>query len=380
MVKFVVKVVGFMVVLAFLIGSLENCEGPLARCSSDLLDPTEGFGCTGKNGGNDKEGYITDDDISNADPMAFYAYVNIRLSQINQNYVSYNSTNIRLSQEINPVFVKVDNYNQTITQQTNYISNSNINQQTLLQWTDDNRNSINLLNNDYTNLVNKTDELKKAIEALRSNVKDLKQAMEANKKHFTKYLQALRNEKVDKSIIETKTDEYKTFQKELNERLEKLTERIQALTKELNANTENLKQLKKAVGKCIDKLIELNKKLDKLIQQGGETLPPMDTDYFYIIDTEEGLIDKGIINSDGADDLNVRSNPDKIYFAILTDKDKSLTLGREKDKFEVLSDMPADSYEFRVINQKDVLVIKDIKRFWSKTKYLVIVKKKTLTK
>ncbi len=47
-------------------------------------------------------------------------------------------------------------------------------------------------------------------------------------------------------------------------------------------------------------------------------------------------------------------------------------LGEEDMEFDVLSEMPADSYEYRVVNRVKVLIIKDVDRFWSQTAFLII--------
>ncbi len=127
--------------------------------------------------------------------------------------------------------------------------------------------------------------------------------------------------------------------------------------------------------KCTKKIDSLNKKLDSLIEQSGKTQEIEDVNYYYIIETKDNLKSKGIVSSSVfSSDLTVASNPDKNHFAILTDKNKTITLERERESFELLTDMTANSNEFRTINNKKILIITDIKSFWSKTKYLVIIK------
>ncbi len=142
MVKLVVRIVAFFVIFAFILSWLKSCEGsPLDRWLSKLLDPTEDSGRLSDN--------ITDEDIRNADPTEFNIYVNIEISKLNQKYISCNSTNINISQEINPIYIQIDQCNQTINNQTNYINDSNINQVSLIEWAENNRTSISLLNDKY---------------------------------------------------------------------------------------------------------------------------------------------------------------------------------------------------------------------------------------
>ncbi len=376
MVKLVVRIVAFFLIFGLILSWLKSCEGsPLDRWLSKLLDPTEDSGRFSDN--------ITNEDIRNADPTEFNIYVNIAISKLNEQYISCNSTNINISQEINPIYVQIDQYNQTINNQTNYIKNSNINQVSLIEWAENNRTSISLLNDKYNNLNNKIDGLNSELKDLNSKIKSLRNDIESNRKHFSDYIRKLEDKykkqgiEISKitEIIKSETEKYNKLQNELKELIEKLTSKVKSLTQELNATKAKLEDLDKSIKKCIKKLEELNKKIDELIKKSGRDPINDDTNYYYIIDTEEKLKAKGIVFSDGlSDELHVVSEPDKSYFALLTDKNKTIKLGKEKDSFEVLSDMPAHSYEFRSINNMKVLTITDLKGFWSKTKYLVIMK------
>lgn len=361
MVKFVVRIVAFMVILSFLIGSLKNCTGSYF---DKFLDDIFSFSSNTK----DKDD-VSCDDIKNADPTQLNIYANIMLSNINQQYVTYNTTNIDVSQTITSVDTRIENYNQTITNQTNYISRTNINQNTLINWVTDNREFISQLEKQYTNLTGKNNSLQSEIKKLKQEIKSLKKSVDDNRKHFESYIK-----KYNQDVIENERIKYDALINELKTRIDELSAKVSALSDELKSNTKKIEQLKKSVDKCIKKIDSLNKKLDSLIEQSGTALE--DVNYYYIIDTKDNLKSKGIVSSSVfSSDLTVASNPDKDHFAILTNKNKTITLGREKDSFELLSDMPVDSYEFRTINNKKVLIITDIKSFWSKTKYLIIIKK-----
>lgn len=362
MVKFVVRIVAFFVIFAFILGSLKNCEG---SSFEKFVDDIFSFSDNAK----DKDD-VSYDDIKNADPTQLNIYANIMLSNINQQYVTYNTTNIDVSQTIISVDTQIENYNQTITNQTNYISRTNINQNTLINWTTDNREFISRIEKQFAELTDKNNSLQSVINDLKQEIKSLKKSVENNKNHFESYIK-----KYNQDVIESEKIKYDALINELKARIEALSDKISALSNELKSNTTKIKQLQQSMNKCIKKIDSLNNKLDSLIEQSGKTQEIEDLNYYYIIDTKDNLKSKGVVSSSVfSSDLTVVPNPDKDHFAILTDKNKTITLGREKDSFELLSDMPANSYEFRTINNKKVLIITDIKSFWSKTKYLIIIK------
>ncbi|WP_289199104.1 hypothetical protein [Bacteroides acidifaciens] len=365
MVKLVVRIVAFFLIFGIILCLLDNCKGSSFEkfvddifSFSDNTKDTEDVSCN---------------DIENADPAQLNIYVNIMLSNINQQYVTYNTTNIDISQTITSINTQIDNYYQSITNQTNYINRSNINQNTLINWATDNREFISKLEKQYQNLREKIDILPSEIKKLQKEIRSLEQSLRRNKKHFERYV-----EKYNRDVIEKENIKYEALIKELNERIEGLSSKIEILSKELGPNTRELDALNKTIKKCINKIKELNIKIDALIENSGNAQETEDADYYYIIDTEDNLKSKGIVSSTGLlGELSITSNPDKNYFAILTNKNKTIKLGREKDRFKLLSDMPSNSYEFRIINNKKVLIITDINNFWSKTKYLIIVKSTT---
>lgn len=365
MVKLVVRIVAFFLIFGIILCLLDNCKG---SSFEKFVDDIFSFSDNTK----DKED-VSCNDIENADPAQLNIYVNIMLSNINQQYVTYNTTNIDISQTIASINTQIDNYYQSITNQTNYINRTNINQNTLINWATDNREFIAKLEKQYQSLRENNDNLLSEIKKLQQEIRSLKESIRRNKEHFKRYV-----EKYNRDVIEKENIKYAALITELNERIEELSSKIEFLSKELNSNTRNLNELNKTIEECINKIKELNKKIDTLIEKSGNAQETEDVNYYYIIDTEDNLKSKGIVSSNGLlGELSVASNPDKDYFAILTDKNKTIRLGREKDRFELLSDMPSNSYEFRIINNSNILIITDINNFWSKTKYLIIMKSTT---
>lgn len=370
MVKLVVKICAFFIILGVLISLMDNCQG---NSFDKLLDDM--FFSSSKETKDSDD--VTFDDVEDADPDQFNIYANIILSQISNQYVSCNTTNISISQEIIPINNQIVNINQSISNQNNYISKSSINQNTLINWTTDNRTNISQLNSQYQRLNENIETLKSDIEKLKREFKSLKKAIEKNETHFEKYIREL-SIKYKKEVLEAETAKYEAIKREIVKRLNRLSDKISSLEKEIESNSEKLKELDISIKKIIRQLTEINKKLDELIEKSGnieQATVDNDVNYYFIIDTEEVLKSKGIISSTGLfGSLTINPNLDKDNFGILTKQNKTIPLGGKEDKFDIISEMPDDSYEFRIINDVKVLIIKDVNKFWSISEYLVIIK------
>lgn len=365
MVKLIVKICAFFIIFGMILCWMKSCEGDyIDKFLDDYFSSKE-----------DKdEDEITYDDIKNADPDQFNHYSNVMISKINQQYISYNSTNISISQDISSTNTLIEQCNQSITSQTAYINKTNINQPILINWVSDNRNNISQLEKLPDELSTKIDKLRGDIHSLTHEIRSLEDAVNENQHHFEKYII-----KYNKNVIDEETVKYNAIQEDLKERIANLSNKISSLKAELKSNRE-VRNLNRSVKRCIRRLEEINEKLDKLIEQSGasNTVASEEDDktYYFIIDTKAKLKDKGIITSGGLfDGVHVVNNPNKDEFGILTDKNKTISLGDEEDSFELLSNHPEGSFEYRTINTIKVIIIKDVKAFWSKTQYLVILKK-----
>ena len=356
--KIVYRIVSFMVLLALTIALFDECTGYVKRTAEDfmnsLYNPLKS--CSSDND-------VSNTDIDKADPIEFKYYITAQIVK-QQNEIKNISTSIaNISQEITPVSVLVNNCNQTIENQSKYISQTNINQTTLLQWVQENNSNMNRLESQYSYLASRIDNIKSEIKELKNQLASLKKAV--SRKHY---------EKENSKIMDA--SDFAKMKKDLESEINELSGKIDALTKELRRNTSSMSKLKASVDDCIAKIEKLNKELDKAIGNGGGTTPPLaeDKTYYFIIGTEDDLKSKEVISSGGLfGGLKVNPNPNKDLFGLLTDKNKSILLGSGESKFEVLSDMPSDSYEIRTINRTALIAIKDLEEFWSKTEFLIIL-------
>lgn len=348
--KLFYKILSFVIVIVLVIAVFDECVGYVKGTAHDIL---ENLLSPLKSCSADDD---ATEDLDKADPVTFKYLViaQMKKQEIEINNISISNTNIK--QEISPVNVLVNNSNQTITHQNKYINQTNINQTTLIQWVEQNNSNISQLETQYNYLVSRIDNLKSEIDGLKKQINSLKEAI--IRKHYDK----------DNSMIMDK-DNFEKMKSELQKDIQKLLDKFGALNGELKNNQSLILELKQTIDKCIHNIEEINKKMDELISKKAKT-------YYFIIDTEEELVSKNIISKGNLfNGLKVSANPNKDYFILLTENSKSIPLGSQDDKFEIMSDMPANSYEIRIVNKIKVLVIKDVKSFWSKTVFLIVLKK-----
>lgn len=362
--KIVYKVVSFMVIFALALALLDDCVGCVKSATdsflNSLFNPLKS--CS-------NEDNVTGKDLYDADPIEFKYYVTAQIVKHENVIKNISVSNTNIKQEISPVNVLVNKYNQTVTNQNKYIKQTYINQTTLLEWVEENNTNIDYLKTKSKNLATQLDNIQSEIDGLKKQVKSLENAI--RNKHFDK----------DHSKILGRED-FNEMKIGLENDIKELSNKISALTKELNSNKSLIKDLNQSIEDCVHNIEEINKKLDKLIIKGGQdtTQSPAPTEektYYYIIDTEDELKTMGIVSKDGIlggifGGLKVTPDPNKDLFALLTKSDRSILLGSEDYKFEVLSDMPDDSYQYRTINKITVLIITDVEKFWSQTEFLVI--------
>lgn len=122
----------------------------------------------------------------------------------------------------------------------------------------------------------------------------------------------------------------------------------------------------------VKELTLLQNRINILIQKIENILKKEDTDCYYVIGTEEELLQHNIIEKNIFGKLIVKSKGFDKSFYIQRKIGEMKEVHSYAHKAKVLSDMPSDSYQLREINSFQVIVITDSERFWSKTKYLVI--------
>ncbi len=123
----------------------------------------------------------------------------------------------------------------------------------------------------------------------------------------------------------------------------------------------------------IKKLKKEINRLQGIVSADNEQTATEDTTYYYYVATKDVLLSNEVVSSGGLfGGLKVNPEPDKDLFTTISKSEKSVFIGKAEAEYDVLSDMPADSYDYRNVNKKKILIIKDVDRFWSNTQYLII--------
>lgn len=356
--KIVYKIVGFMVVLGFIITMLEKCQDSLADRLLDIfLNPLTSC---------DRQKYIDEIEKDKAkNPAEFIGICITQIGIYNNDITNINSTNINIQQDFKSVNTIVNNYNQKISNHYSLI-NKITDETTIINWIEQHNTYKNDLDNRYN-------ELKARIDALKKDQKELEDKIKSLEIEISSYAYQ------ETDLISR--DQFRKKIEELKNNILELENKTNSLTKEIKTSTIKLKDIKRSIDKCIDEIKKINEKLEKKLGRdskglgGNEGTGPEEKTYYYIIGSEDELKEKEIVSSGGLfGGLKVNPNPNKDLFVFLSEKDKSILLGSEESEFDVISDIPADSYDIRVVNKAKILVIKDLKTFWSKTEFLVIIK------
>ncbi len=368
------RLVMFAVIIALLTTLPTNCSSctSLDNFLNDLMNPSESV--KGKE-------YISNKEIQNAWPDEFGKLITIKLTEYNIQFTEIDKTNNVIQQELTPIDLLIEEYKNEVHKQKNYCKNAKIEQATLLKWISENNSKIEYIKKKYEELSNKNNQIKKEIDKLISNLKSLKDAI-GNNRYKKRADSSDQDEEVFFGNFITK-EEYESIKKERKEQIEKLLrEKIDPLVMEIKANTKTISNLNNRIDECVRQIERMNKELERIIiikeDDDKTTDKEKDEDkvYYYIIGDEEELKSKGVVTSNNLyAGTKVNTKLDKNLFALLTQSDRSILLGGENDIFDIVSDNPEDSYEIKNINKTKVLVIKDVKRFWSNTEFLVIKKR-----
>ncbi|MBR1769436.1 MAG: hypothetical protein IJ748_03165, partial [Bacteroidales bacterium] len=193
---------------------------------------------------------------------------------------------------------------------------------------------------------------------------------------------------------------------DINEILNQNKQKINSLTKELQKSQANNKQLTDFIAKLQQRITEqeeeiqllttelqkkniiinsLNRNLDELSRQSrekDETIMKVEDEkntVYYIIGDKKDLIAKGIINSKGGflgigKKTSVSSDSElSKYTQVDSRRLKNIALSGKK--VQILTSHPSSSYAFDSNENPTQLIITDANKFWSRSKFLVIMTK-----
>ena len=213
-------------------------------------------------------------------------------------------------------------------------------------------------------------------------------------------VEAIRNSSAE--LNQTNRSRIQSQIQDINEILSQNKQKINSLTKELQKSKSNNKELTAFIEKLQQRILEqeeeiqllttelqkkniiinsLNKNLDELSRQNKDDhivkVEDERNTVYYIVGTKKELIQKGVINSKGGflgigKKTNVSSDADlNKYTEVDARRLKKIPLPGKK--VQLMTSHPSASYSFDAAERPTQLTIIDPNKFWSRSKFLVIM-------
>lgn len=252
------------------------------------------------------------------------------------------------------------------------------------------------------------DSIQAALDAKNAEMEDLFSQLNEIEENLnavtSKYsnVEAIRNSSAE--LNQTNRSRIQSQIQDINEILSQNKQKINSLTKELQKSKSNNKELTAFIEKLQQRILEqeeeiqllttelqkkniiinsLNKNLDELSRQNKEKdehivkVEDEKNTVYYVVGTKKELIEKGIINSKGGflgmgKKTNVSSDADlNKYTQIDARRLKKIALPGKK--VQLMTSHPSSSYSFDAAEKPTQITIIDANKFWSRSKFLVIM-------
>ena len=202
---------------------------------------------------------------------------------------------------------------------------------------------------------------------IKSSMLLITETLKKNKQQLTELQEKLNNSNVQSAALR------KTIERLTNDVNEK-SELIVKLQGELGQRDEQIKELGSQVEELntdIEILAGVNKSQNELIGEQEQSLNQV----FYCFGTKKELKEQNIISGGGlfSNSKTLEGDFNKEYF-ISVDKRQVTAIPLYSSKAKIRTNHPADTYEFFKDQDGNLtLEIKDVNKFWSLSKYLVII-------
>lgn len=331
--KIVARIVGFMLLLGFFCVYAESCAHWLVVKTNDI-------------------------------------FINMFDVDINKNT---NETVNNTSETVNYINV-VNEINVSVTNVNNTIKLTNVNINNIREEIQLIENNINMYSDiKDISIVDKYANDNKELTKIKQKLEKMLSQCNALEEERKKTIEEL-------SKLKANIEDNKALESELNEKYRELRKKYNDL---LKSYEKPIKESKNEIEKLVKRVEDLTKKIEKLKAEIEDLKdknkvqkPNVENDNvqcFYAAGTAEKLIENGIINKNiiGKLVINKDEYNNAFYVPSTTKELKEIHLYSKEAK--ILSDMPSDSYQFREINSYKIVVITNPEKFWSKTKYLVII-------
>ena len=170
---------------------------------------------------------------------------------------------------------------------------------------------------------------------------------------------------------------------EFERMIKRMTEQLEAKDEEINTLKNDLARLNIDIDKLNTQIAELNAEMKDIIAESNEKEEiieiqdqKLNTAYF-VFGTKKELKQNKVITSEGGfigigKMEKLMDNFNKDYFQVI-DIRTTTSIPLMAKKAKLITSHPANSYYFAGEDQIDSLVIKDPEKFWSVSKYLVIM-------
>lgn len=267
----------------------------------------------------------------------------------------------RVSQE---QYQQVTNSNDSLMlvalQQGNEIYDLNTTLKSVTEQLDQINGQINVSNGEDSDLMAQRERLMQKLQLIQQTINEKEQALQELQK---KYGSQLSQNKELKKTIDRLQNEVKDYEKSV----ESYRNQVAQLGNQVSELTTDLTETKNVLVETQQKSEEQQNVIDvqdKMLNAG-----------FYLVADKSELKDKGLIEGGAFSKkrLTTKGFSAEGFHEVDIREFESLSLNSKNAK--LLSSHPEDSYELQVQSDKTLkLVILDAGRFWSNSKYLVVMK------
>lgn len=219
------------------------------------------------------------------------------------------------------------------------------------------------------NILNTTSNLNGESESRRNQIKNdmlaISQALQERRQRLEELEKKLANSSHNNSILKKSIETLKAQIAEQETTISQLRDQLAQANIQIDILTQSVDSLNTTVADVKEQKEAVEKKNEDLTNE-------MNTVYYIVGSTKE-LKDAGVMKNGGFL-RGAKINPSEFSgdTFIKADKRELRSINLYSKKAKVLTSQPQDSYEIQDINGQKVLVIKDAKRFWNQSPYLVV--------
>lgn len=218
------------------------------------------------------------------------------------------------------------------------------------------------------NAVNSTEITPAAKEQINNDIKSIYELMQENQQALANLKQKIKNSGVKNQELEKTIALYEQQMIQKDEEISALKQKLESLNFNMEELNKEIAQMKNA----IDTMKQVQNNQNQVINEQDKALNTV----FYAIGTKEELKKNGVVSKDGIlSKLSLDPNFNKSYFTEI-DLRNVTEIPINNKKMEIMTQHPNNSYTVVESDGKITkLKITDKEKFWSLSKFLVIMLK-----